>query len=175
MEKMFEPVDLNEVVREVLDNLEFQIKNSGVHLEVMPLPTLVASRVWMVQLFQNLLSNAIKFGKSSTPLVRISAEKKGNEWFFSFKDNGIGINSEHSDRIFGVFQRLHTRDRYPGTGLGLAIVKKIVERHGGRIWFDSNPGEGSTFHVVIPASLPHSGEKSQPSAVPAFEKVRKWN
>ena len=111
------------------------------------------------QLFQNLIGNAIKFRGESPPRVRVHAEQKNGEWIFSVADNGIGISPEHHDRIFIIFQRLHGRSRYPGTGIGLSICKKIVERHGGRIWVDSRPGQGTTFHFSLPQATPAPKEK----------------
>lgn len=103
------------------------------------------------QVFQNLIVNALKFRrKEEGPYVRISAQRGSGEWVFSVADNGIGILPEYRDRIFVLFQRLHSRAEYPGTGIGLAICKKVVERHGGEIWFESEPGEGTTFHFSIP-------------------------
>jgi light-regulated signal transduction histidine kinase (bacteriophytochrome) len=104
----------------------------------------------MVQVMQNLLSNAFKFHGQEAPRVHVSCETLGREWVFSVRDNGIGIDPRHSDRLFTLFQRLHTRDEYPGTGIGLAISKKIVERHGGKIWFESETGKGTTFYFTIP-------------------------
>jgi light-regulated signal transduction histidine kinase (bacteriophytochrome) len=104
----------------------------------------------MVQVFQNLIANAIKFRGENHPEVRIGATRLGNEWVFSVSDNGIGINPEYWDKIFEIFKRLHTRDEYPGTGIGLAICRRIVERHGGRIWVESEEGKGSTFFFSLP-------------------------
>jgi signal transduction histidine kinase len=103
------------------------------------------------QVFQNLIGNALKFERPGEPSrVHVSARRDSQEWIFSVADNGIGIAPEYAERIFVLFQRLHSRSEYPGTGIGLAICKKIVERHGGRIWFDSTEGAGTTFHFSIP-------------------------
>jgi light-regulated signal transduction histidine kinase (bacteriophytochrome) len=103
-----------------------------------------------VQVLQNLIANGIKFQKNGVPRVQVSVAERGAEWVFSVRDNGIGIEPRHFGRIFRIFERLNASEQYPGTGLGLAISQKIVERHGGRIWFDSKPGEGSTFSFSIP-------------------------
>ena len=110
----------------------------------------LGDEVQLIQLFQNLIANAIKFCGQEALQIQVSAERRGQEWVFALKDNGIGIAPEHQERIFSIFQRLHHRSEYPGTGIGLAICKKIVERHGGRIWVESQPGEGSTFYFSIP-------------------------
>jgi light-regulated signal transduction histidine kinase (bacteriophytochrome) len=114
------------------------------------LPTVMADEVQLGQLFQNLINNAIKFHSDRTPHVEIRAQPSGRWWHFSVEDNGIGMEMESSGRIFQMFQRLHSREEYEGTGIGLAIAKRIVERHEGRIWCDSTPGQGSTFHFTLP-------------------------
>lgn len=103
-----------------------------------------------MHLLQNLLSNAIKFRGQDPPLVHISADKRDNQWQFAVRDNGIGIDPQYAERIFVLFQRLHTNAEYPGTGIGLSLCKKIVERHGGRIWMESQLGQGATFYFTLP-------------------------
>jgi light-regulated signal transduction histidine kinase (bacteriophytochrome) len=117
------------------------------------LPTVIADEMQMVQLFQNLIGNAIKFRSHVSPQVHVSARAKGNEWIFSVQDNGVGIDPQFFDRIFTIFQRLHGRNEYPGTGIGLTVSKKIVERHGGRIWLESEPEKGTTFYFTIPMQI----------------------
>jgi len=106
----------------------------------------------MKEVFQNLIQNAVKFNTARPPEVHVSAEQSGGEWVISVRDNGIGIDPKHFDRIFVIFQRLHARSDYPGTGIGLALCKKIVERHGGRIWVESQTGTGSVFCFSVPVS-----------------------
>lgn len=118
-----------------------------------------ADRSQMGQVFQNLIGNAVKFRGTAKPVIRISAERKDQEWVFSVADNGIGIAPEHAEIIFVIFKRLHTRAEYPGSGIGLAICQKIIERHGGKIWVESKPGEGATFKFTLPARGPR-GERS---------------
>jgi signal transduction histidine kinase len=114
------------------------------------LPVIVGDGAQLAQLFQNLIANAIKFRRGQPPHIRIDAQADGKAWRFSVQDNGIGIAPEYFDRIFVMFQRLHTRGAYPGTGIGLALCKRIVEHHGGRIWVESEPGKGSTFKFTLP-------------------------
>jgi light-regulated signal transduction histidine kinase (bacteriophytochrome) len=145
-----ELVDCSEVLRDVLVNLEVAIKESGAAVTHGALPTVMADRLQLAQMFQNLLSNAIKFRGEQPPDIHVGAEYSAGEWRFAVRDNGIGIESPYRERIFTIFQRLHTRREYPGTGIGLAICKKIVERHDGRIWVESESGKGSTFFFTIP-------------------------
>ena len=158
----FEPTDLNAVLERVRDNLQIAISESGVVISQADLPTIQADSAQMVQLFQNLLSNAIKYHSDRPPQVHIGAERQQEHWLFSIQDNGIGIDPTHAKRIFLVFQRLHTQKQYPGTGIGLAICKKIVERHGGSIWVESELGKGATFYVKIPNQIPLGLPRIQP-------------
>ena len=148
--KEFELAYLEMVLDDVLLNLQLSIKENNAKITHDPLPTLTVDLMQIRQLFQNLISNAIKFHGDETPEIHISAQKTGSEWIFSVNDKGIGIDSKHQELIFGVFKRLHTRDEYKGTGIGLSICKRIVERHSGRIWVESEPGKGSTFYFTIP-------------------------
>lgn len=151
----FEPVDCNGVVDQVLANLEAAIHESGAVISRDPLPVVHADAAQLKQLFQNLLSNGIKFRGTHPPRIHVAARSAGDVWEFSVTDNGIGMQPEYFDRIFVIFQRLHTRTEYPGTGIGLAVCKKIIERHGGRITVESRPGVGSTFSFTIPARGPN--------------------
>jgi signal transduction histidine kinase len=144
------PTDFNQVVLEVLANLEALIKENKAVVTNDPLPVVDADRVQILQVFQNLISNGIKYRSERTPKIHVSVESRDSEWVFSVRDNGIGIAPQYAERIFRIFQRLHTRKEYSGTGIGLAVCKKIVERHGGRIWIESEPEEGSTFFFTIP-------------------------
>jgi PAS domain S-box-containing protein len=150
-ESPLEDVDINKVVDQTRTNLHAAIEESGATINSEPLPVVKANNLQINQLFQNLISNAIKFRKPDTaPVVNISAKHAGDEWLFTVQDNGIGIDKEFSDKIFVIFQRLHNSSEYPGTGIGLAICKRIVEKLGGHLWVESNPGEGSTFNFTIP-------------------------
>ena len=116
------------------------------------LPTVMADTTQLSQVFQNLIANALKFRGEQPPLIHIEADRdvEQGQWLFSVRDNGIGIEPQYAERIFLIFQRLHSRNEYPGTGIGLALCKRIVERHGGRIWIESEPGKGSTFYFTLP-------------------------
>jgi len=131
-------------------NLQKSIEESGATVSVGPLPTVHADATQLTQLFQNLIGNALKYCNERAPQIRVDATAGDEAWLFSVQDNGIGIESQYFERIFQMFQRLHTRENYSGTGIGLAICRRIVERHGGRIWVESEPGRGSTFHFAIP-------------------------
>jgi len=139
-----------DALQQALVNLRGAIEESGALVTHDPLPAVLADEMQLIQLFQNLIGNAIKYQSPGVPRVHISAARaSGKKWNFSVKDNGLGIDPQYFERIFGMFQRLHKRDEFAGTGIGLAICKKIVERHGGRIWVESQPGEGSTFRFAL--------------------------
>ena len=146
----FTPVDCELMLQHILDDLTLTIEESEAEISHDPLPTVRADRAQLAQVFQNLIANAIKFRRVDvTPHVHISAEQTGTAWTFSIADNGIGIEPAQADRIFQIFQRLHTEEEYPGLGMGLALCKRIIERHGGRIWVKSEPGEGATFYFTL--------------------------
>jgi PAS domain S-box-containing protein len=149
----FAPVDCETVLAQTLHMLQISIAESGAKITHDPLPMVWADELQMGQLFQNLIGNALKFRGPEAPRVHISAECQGEHWCFAVQDNGIGLDPAQADYILGVFQRLHTRDEYPGIGLGLTICKKIVERHGGCISVESEPGHGATFYFTIPAYI----------------------
>jgi PAS domain S-box-containing protein len=146
----FEAVDMEAVLRRVLGNLQFAIEEQHAVISHDPLPRVMADGLQLVQLLQNLISNAIKFHGEAPPKVHISAEIENQEVRFCVRDEGIGFEPQYAERIFQVFQRLHSKGKYPGTGIGLAICKKIVERHGGRIWVESAPGHGAKFYFSLP-------------------------
>jgi light-regulated signal transduction histidine kinase (bacteriophytochrome) len=145
-----QPVRVADAVRDALQNLKPAVEESDAEVNVSDLPVVTADAPQFVQLFQNLIGNAIKFHGSEPPRVEIAAEPSDGRWIFSVRDNGIGIDPRYADRIFGMFQRLHSKERYPGTGIGLAVARKIVERHGGEIWVESRPAEGSLFRFTVP-------------------------
>ncbi len=144
-------VDCSRIVHRVVQSMASTIESAGGRVTVDTLPTITAHEASIIQLFQNLISNALKFRSEEPPEIHISAKKSGSEWVFSVRDNGIGIEPQYSQRIFIIFQRLHTRDEYSGTGIGLSICKKIVDNLGGKIWVESDDGKGSTFYFTIPA------------------------
>lgn len=149
--KSFEEVNLNVVLAQALENLQIAIKEKNAVVTYDPLLVVYGDGGQLTQIFQNLIDNAIKFS-SNQPVVHVSDRLEGNKCVCSVKDNGIGIAPEYLNRLFMLFQRLHTRKEYPGTGLGLAICKRIIERHGGKIWVESEPGKGSTFYFSIPTT-----------------------
>ena len=146
----FAPASCEAALGLALGNLKLAIQDCKARISHDPLPEVIGDEAQLVQLFQNLVGNAIKFHGEKAPFVQISAEPKGNEWVFSVEDNGIGIDPQYAERIFIIFQRLQGRDQYEGTGIGLASCKRIVERHGGRIWVESTPGNGATFFFTLP-------------------------
>jgi PAS domain S-box-containing protein len=146
------PVPCNDAVSMALQNLRIAVEESGAKVQVDPLPTIQGERGQLVQLFQNLIGNAIKFHGEAPPEVRVSVDQDGDGWRFTVTDNGIGIENQYLDKIFLIFQRLNERTKYAGTGIGLAICKKVVEHHGGRIWVESEPGQGSRFIFHLPTS-----------------------
>ena len=147
----FKPTDCEVVLSQALGNLQAALEESAAVITHDSLPVVKGDATQLVQIFQNLIGNAIKFRVDKAPRVHVSAEDKGDEWVFSVQDNGIGIDPQYRDRIFVVFQRLHSREEYPGNGIGLAICKKILDNHAGRIWMSSQPGKGSTFYFSLPA------------------------
>ncbi len=147
------PTDCNAILEQVRHDLQVEIAKSNAVIIVDALPTILADTAQVTQLFQNLIGNALKYRGQAPPMVKVSVKQQGNDWAFSIQDNGIGIEPQYAERIFEIFQRLHTRREYEGTGLGLAICKKIIERHHGRLWVESQLGQGATFCFTLPASL----------------------
>ncbi|MBI3604091.1 MAG: hypothetical protein HY205_06540 [Nitrospirae bacterium] len=150
--KEFAPTSGEAVLDRALQNLKLAIEDSGAVVTHDPLPTVLGDEGQLVQLFQNLIGNAVKFRGTETPRVHVSAESRDGDVVFSVRDNGIGIDPQFTDRIFLIFERLHQQEQYPGTGIGLAICQKIVQRHGGRIEVESQPGKGTTFRFTVRAA-----------------------
>lgn len=150
-ERALQRTDCAQILAQVLANLDAAIVQSKALVTWDPMPTLNAEPSQLVELFQNLISNAIKFQGTEQQRVHIGATREGEEWVFCVRDNGIGIDPQYSERIFIIFQRLHTREQYRGTGIGLAICKRIIERHNGRIWLESAPMKGAAFFFTLPA------------------------
>ncbi len=144
------PAQAGVALREALENLQALIQESGAVITADPLPVVQADTDQLTHVFQNLIANAIKFRGERTPEIQVGARCQDDAWLLWVRDNGIGIEPQYNERIFVIFQRLHTRTKYPGTGIGLAICKRIVERHGGKIWVESQPGQGSTFYFTLP-------------------------
>jgi PAS domain S-box-containing protein len=155
--KRFGSVDAQEVFERALTNLQVALENSGASVTSDALPTVTADDSQLERLFQNLIGNAVKYHGAEPPRVHVSAQQNGKEWLFSVRDNGIGIDPHFAERVFEIFQRLHSRSEYEGTGIGLALCKKIVERHGGRIWVESELEKGATFYFTIPSDSKPAG------------------
>ncbi len=154
-DKAFQPVNLEEVMNEVLSQLDGMIAKAHATINVDTLPVVVGNHTFLYQLFQNLLVNAMKFRSEDPPRVEISARDSGDKWVLTVKDNGVGIPTYAYDKIFGIFQRLDNGNQVEGTGIGLALCKKIVDLHDGRIWIESTVHEGTSFHFTLPACLEH--------------------
>lgn len=151
----FSPVDCQEVIELALHNLNSAIQESQADLSIRPLPTVHGDKLQLVRVFQNLIGNAIKFRGEAAPRIEVDATRINGEWQFAFRDFGIGIKVEDQQRVFVIFQRLHTRKKYPGTGIGLSICQRIIQRHGGSVWVESVEGDGCTFFFTLPAAEPH--------------------
>jgi len=159
--KKFTSTSAETVLESALSNLQVATRESGAQVTHDPLPFIKADPTQMLQLFQNLVGNAVKFRGELAPKVHVSVKEDGDRWLFRVRDNGIGLDMKQAERIFQVFQRLHPRGEYPGTGIGLAVCRRIVERHGGRIWVESEPGKGSTFFFTIPLNPTKRGEENE--------------
>jgi len=155
--KPMEPLELDHVLESALANLAIAVAECGAEIGAGPLPRVCADAGQLVQLLQNLIANALKFRGSESPRIRVEASRENGGWKISVADNGIGLDPKFQDRIFQMFQRLHGPAKYPGSGIGLALCKRIVERHGGRIWVESEPGAGATFHFTIPDPAEEKG------------------
>jgi len=151
--KPFQWIEPTDIIENIMQDMKEQIIESGTVIKCNELPKIYADPVLIGQLFQNLISNAIKFRDGKNPKIEISGKRENGEVLFSVKDNGIGLKREYDNKIFIIFQRLNSREKYPGTGIGLSICKKIVERHGGKIWVESEPGKGATFYFTIKTTL----------------------
>jgi light-regulated signal transduction histidine kinase (bacteriophytochrome) len=148
-----EPTDLTVVARDATKTLSLAMTRAGAYVEIDSLPKVMADAAQIGQVFVNLIDNSIKFRGDRTPHIRIEAKPDGNQWIIHVADNGIGIDTKFSERVFLLFQRLHDRETYDGIGIGLTLSRKIVERHGGRIWYESQPGRGTTFFFTLPAVI----------------------
>ena len=174
--KPFARVDCESALQDALADLALAMEESGGTVTHDPLPFVEGDETQLGQLFRNLIGNALKFHGAEPPRVHVSAERMDAEWRFSVRDRGIGIDPRYTEAIFDVFQRLHTNAEYPGTGIGLAIAKKIVERHGGRIWVESEPGNGSIFYFTIPQPVsfaPCGGPPNTFSSAPTPRAARR--
>ena len=167
-------VELNKLMEIIKLDFELQMKERGAEILVGELPKVRTQRVWMRQLLTNLVGNGLKFNRSSKPRVEVGCEEREHDYLFSVRDNGIGIEERFQERIFKIFQRLHTQEEYPGTGAGLAICKKIVETFGGKIWVESRPGKGSTFYFTYPKEgIDETEEKTPPETYQGILQVER--
>jgi len=148
-DQIWQATAIQAVLDEALRNLDGVIAANQAVIDHAILPTVPGNATQLVMLFQNLISNAIKFHGAEPPRIQITAQDRDSEWLFTIKDNGIGIEPQHAARVFIIFQRLHTREEYPGTGIGLAICQRITHQHGGKIWFESTPGDDTTFFFTL--------------------------
>jgi two-component system, sensor histidine kinase and response regulator len=165
-EQEFALTDCDRALEQALANLQAAIDESGAVITVGQLPTVIADEMQLTQLLQNLIGNSIKYCRPGVvPQIQISAQASEQEWLFSIRDNGIGIETEHFGRIFQIFQRLHSDDEYAGTGIGLSICKRIVESHQGRIWLESQVGVGTIFYFTLPRELANSSKKDADNGV----------
>jgi light-regulated signal transduction histidine kinase (bacteriophytochrome) len=151
VESQQQSTDAGVALNEALSHLAAVIEEHRAKVVFSTLPTVRVAEVHLTQLLQNLVGNAVKYRAERTPEIRIGAVRRGNMWEFFVADNGIGIEDEYKEQIFGIFKRLHHNHKYSGTGIGLAICQRIVQRAGGRIWVESQPGQGSTFFFTLPA------------------------
>jgi light-regulated signal transduction histidine kinase (bacteriophytochrome) len=152
----FAPTLFVDVVNDAIVLLDSSIQDSRGQVTFGELPTIMGDRSQLVQLLQNLIGNGLKYHSDKRPHIHISVERSGMEWIFSVHDNGIGIDAKHYEQIFEIFKRLHDQSEYPGTGIGLAVCRRVVDRHGGKIWVKSEPGNGSTFYFTIPEGTEHN-------------------
>jgi light-regulated signal transduction histidine kinase (bacteriophytochrome) len=143
-------IPFSDIVNDALTQLDSSIHDSGAQVTCGPLPEIMGDRSQLVQLTQNLIGNGLTYRGDQPPRIHLSAEHSGKEWIFSVRDNGIGIDPKYHEQIFEIFKRLHDQKEYPGTGIGLAVCRRVVNRHGGRIWVESEFGHGSTFCFTIP-------------------------
>jgi len=151
-------IDCRSVAEDALANLKVAIEESGATINLGTLPRVKGDNPQLIQVFQNLISNAIKFKSDQNPVVSIECKEHGKYWLFEVRDNGIGFDLKYAERVFVIFQRLHSREVFPGSGIGLAVCKKIIERHGGRIWVETAPSQGAAFFFTIPKLHSTGGE-----------------
>jgi len=155
----FVQIPFIEIVNDARTLLESSIHDSGGQVTWGPLPDVMGDRSQLVQLIQNLIGNGLAYRSDKPPHIHITADRSGEEWVFSVRDNGIGIDPKHHEQIFEIFKRLHNQKEHPGTGIGLAVCRRVVNRHGGRIWVESELGHGSTFHFTIPEEKERPNEQ----------------